>query len=128
MSADILKSISKRLNGTPYCTYYDVPIKKLAEKAKAAGVVIVYGESYDHIIMTGAYEDTFHTEKDVSDSVISSSMRTITAANVKYGITEWSFDTDIPHETFRIVYDDGEVFCNGILFTAEVGEQWKSKY
>lgn len=27
----------------------------------------------------------------------------------------WTYKTDIPHETF-IIYDDGETFCQGIVF------------
>lgn len=30
----------------------------------------------------------------------------------------WSFETDIPHETFEI-FDDGELFCTGIVFSME---------
>ena len=28
----------------------------------------------------------------------------------------WTFQTDIPHETFNIM-EDGEVFCRGIVFS-----------
>ena len=30
----------------------------------------------------------------------------------------WSYKTDIPHETFNI-YEDGELFCVGIVFSVE---------
>ena len=30
----------------------------------------------------------------------------------------WSYETDIPHETFNI-YEDGEVWCVGIVFSVE---------
>lgn len=30
----------------------------------------------------------------------------------------WTFETKIPHETFRI-YEDGELFCIGIVFSVE---------
>jgi len=32
------------------------------------------------------------------------------------GDPRWTFETDIPHETFE-VYEDGEVFCVGIVFS-----------
>lgn len=32
------------------------------------------------------------------------------------GEASWTFDTQIPHENFRI-YDDGELFCIGIVFS-----------
>lgn len=30
----------------------------------------------------------------------------------------WTFETDIPHETFNI-YEDGELFCVGIVFSVD---------
>lgn len=30
----------------------------------------------------------------------------------------WTYETDIPHETFSI-YEDGELFCVGIVFSVE---------
>lgn len=30
----------------------------------------------------------------------------------------WTYKTEIPHDTFEI-FDDGEVFCQGIVFRAE---------
>jgi hypothetical protein len=32
------------------------------------------------------------------------------------GDIAWTFETDIPHATFDI-YDDGEIFCRGIVFS-----------
>lgn len=34
------------------------------------------------------------------------------------GDISWTFKTDIPHATFDI-YEDGEVFCRGIVFSLE---------
>ena len=30
----------------------------------------------------------------------------------------WSYETDIPHETFKI-WEDGELFCIGLVFSIE---------
>ncbi len=30
----------------------------------------------------------------------------------------WTYETDIPHETFEI-YEDGELFCIGIVFSTK---------
>ena len=44
----------------------------------------------------------------------------ITAVRCKNGCYDfaWMFDTDIPHETFRIL-EDGEHFCIGIVFSID---------
>ena len=34
----------------------------------------------------------------------------------------WTFETDIPHETFNI-YEDGELFCVGIVFSVDSLEE-----
>ena len=34
------------------------------------------------------------------------------------GGVSWTFETDIPHETFNI-YENGELFCVGIVFRME---------
>ncbi len=109
---------------------------------KDAGLVAVYGYSDDNVEFrgaidaeVGAYEDTtiYITRDGLLDEpacndaenctcpyfvVVRNAAKTIKAVWHDKGGPCWTFETDIPHETFTIV-EDGEPWCIGIVFSME---------
>ena len=106
---------------------------------KDAGLVAVYGYSDDNVEFSraindevGAYNGT--TVYLTPDGVLQEpdcgqddcpyfarareKAKTIKAVWHDEGGPCWTFETDIPHETFNI-YEDGELFCVGIVFSTE---------
>ena len=122
--------LAKMLDGMNY----KVPLlsKEICEKAKAAGLVVVYGASDDLIEFEGALEDEGDCfeggnvyinqygviqEDDIEDP---SEVRKIRAKwcaeEAENGdIIPWTYETDTPHEAFMI-FDDGNPDCRGIVF------------
>ena len=110
--------------------------------AKNAGLVIVYGYSDDNAEFRGAidYEvgsydgGTVYITKDgILEGPACScaedcecpyftkeleKARTIKVVWHDEGGPCWTFETDIPHEIFTI-FEDGEPFCEGIVFSME---------
>ena len=109
------------------------------QEAKAAGLVVVYGYSDDSVELRGAIDaevgaydggTIFVTpagilEEPACDSAENCECPHFTAAKktaktIKAvwcgGEAAWTFETDIPHETFT-VFEDGEAFCIGIVFS-----------
>ena len=107
--------------------------------AKEAGLVVVYGYSDDNVEFAGsiddevgAYEGTTvyltptgilrEPDCDRDDCPYFAKERekakTIKAVWHNEGGPCWTFETDIPHETFTIV-EDGEPWCIGIVFSME---------
>lgn len=106
--------------------------KEEIRKAKENGFVIVCGASDDLMELRGAIDD----EVDCygGGRVCITKMGVFSAYRQTYGnswidanwcdedardesnnIITWTYETDIPHETFMI-YEDGEPFCRGIVF------------
>lgn len=111
------------------------------QEAKAAGLVVVYGYSDDSVELrgaidaeVGAYDGTTIyigkgglIEDPRCDNAEECTCPYFTAVrdNAKKiaavwcgGEATWTFETDIPHETFTI-FEDGEPFCIGIVFSME---------
>lgn len=113
-----------------------------AQEAKGAGLVVVYGHSDDNVELCGAISDeigaydgatVYLTKAGVLEEPACSSTenctcpyftaarnaaKTIKAVWHDEGGPCWTFETDIPHETFDI-YEDGESWCVGIVFSME---------
>ncbi len=111
-----------------------------ARAAKDAGLVVVYGYSDDNVEFSGAideevgaYEDTtIYLTKDglleepaCNDAenctcpyfeTAKKAAKTITAIWRDGERPSRVFSTDIPHETFTVM-EDGEPFCEGIVFS-----------
>lgn len=133
-----LKEFAKLIDGreNAYNMFGDV-----RNTAKESGFVIVYGASDDLMEIDGAIQD----EADVysgGEVVLArngvfngpdcdcgkmecpyfreavSKAKKIKAVWCGNGKAPWSYETEIPHESFRI-YEDGELFCEGIVFSAE---------
>ncbi len=93
--------------------------------AKENGIVIVYGYSDDNMEFEGALREeigcfnggkAYVTKDEVSFNPNGGAE--IKAVWHNKGDPCWTFETDIPHATFSI-YDDGEVFCVGIVFSLD---------
>ena len=84
----------------------------VADIAKENGLVVVFGASDDLCEIRGAEDD----EIDCFDG----GEATIAGANVKINWCKdghsWTYDKDRPHECFD-VYEDGEKYCRGIVFS-----------
>lgn len=136
------KKLAAQLNGSEY------PLRisnELAEQAKAAGLVIVYGASDDLMEFRGAIYDELYVNDggtalvdaegllpDNADDLETDEERaryyyrkgkakTIEALWAKEGDYSWTYRTAIPHETFEVV-EDGGPYCRGIVFAlADLG-------
>lgn len=121
---------------------YGKEITRLEEqRARELGLVVVYGYSDDNVEFRGAIDSevgawngaTIHITPDgvledpACDSAENCSCPYFSAAKKAAktieavwgaGGVSWTFETDIPHETFNI-YEDGELFCVGIVFSVE---------
>lgn len=126
------KELAEKLTGNEYLEEIS---GELADEAKAAGLVVVFGQSDDLMEFRGAIDDELgaydgttaylnnsglltndcennecpHFEKAKAKAV------TIDALWASEGGYSWTFSTKIPHETFEIV-EDGEPYCRGIVF------------
>lgn len=116
------KQLAARLDGREYLQEITPEEER---EAKSNGLVVVYGYSDDNVELAGAISDeigawkgvVFHVEKDgsyrVEDSDTPNKIRAVWCPE---GTDfAWAFETDIPHEVFRILEDD-EHFCLGIVF------------
>lgn len=107
------------------------------QAAKDAGLVVVYGYSDDNVELCGAIDEEigafdgttiYVTKSGLLDDPGCEDCPHWTAARKEakaiYAVWHdeggpcWTFETDIPHETFNI-YEDGELFCVGIVFSME---------
>lgn len=130
------KEMAMRLNGREYLEEITRDEENLAKENE---LVVVFGYSDDNTEVYGAIREevgtynggmiyltkdgVFEPECGESDcpyykAAIKDS-KTIEAVwgDEKVGAS-WSYKTDIPHETFNI-YEDGELFCVGIIFSLE---------
>lgn len=130
------KELAAQLDGNKY----DNEISKDQEAlASDNGLVVVFGYSDDNVVLCGAIEDdvgafdgtTLHVTRDgvvwTPDcgcdeckyfEVVKRAATEIKAIWHDTGEPCWTFETAIPHETFRI-YEDGELFCIGIVFSVD---------
>ena len=116
------KELAQALNGAQYGNEVT---RAEAQIAKESGLVIVYGYSDDNTEFCGAIEDEIGTFDGgtvflTKDGIVAEGTpgaKSIEAMWCHPGSgAPWYFKTDIPHETFN-VYDDGELFCIGIVFS-----------
>ena len=108
-----------------------------AQDAKAAGLVVVYGYSDDNVELCGAINDEVGAYNGTTvyltpDGILQEpdcgqddcpyfAKEREKAKNIKAvwhdeGGPSWTFETDIPHETFTIM-EDGAPWCIGIVFS-----------
>ena len=124
-----LKELVEKPDGT--VEYRSMP-KDIVKAAAESGIVIVRGYSDDIIEFEGAIRDEaacfgFHGRKAYFNKSRFLEEGSAAAGSIKVfwcGQCEdekrpfeatWEYETDIPHETFRI-YDGEEFYCKGIVF------------
>lgn len=135
------KELASLLNGREFMG----EITPAAERQAAdAGLVVVFGYSDDNMEFRGAIngevdcydggtayvtisgllqDPACDTAEDCTCPYFAATKRaakTIKAVWHDEGGPCWTYETDIPHETFNIYEDeDGELFCVGIVFSVE---------
>lgn len=120
------KDMAKLLNGREYGDEISSAEEVLA---KENGLVVVYGYSDDNMEFAGAIHDEigcydggfcYISREGVFDDLVEkfppNSKRIDAIWCGKDTDAAWTFETDIPHETFKI-YEDGGLFCEGIVFS-----------
>ena len=133
------KELAAVLSGREYGMEID---SSEEQEAKDAGLVVVYGCSDDNVELRGAIDSevgawngttlyitpTGMLEEPTCDNAedctcpyfaaAKKAAKEIKAVWHNPGGPCWTFETDIPHETFTI-FEDGEPFCEGIVFSME---------
>ena len=125
------KELAQKLNG---CEYGNELTREDEQMAKASGLVVVFGYSDDNCEFRGAINDeegcfdggTIYLNKygaiihlDDFPEGYQGKLREIKAVWCDPKVqAAWLYKTDIPHETFH-VYEDGELYCVGIVFRLE---------
>ena len=110
-----------------------------AQAAKDAGLVVVCGYSDDNVELCGAINDEIGAYNGTTVYLTPNGVlqepdcgqddcpyfarerekaKTIKAIWHDKGGPCWTFETDIPHETFTVM-ENGEPFCVGIVFSME---------
>lgn len=129
-----LKEFATQLDGMEYGEIVNIyhNYHGLLDIAKDNGFVVVYGASDDLLEFDGAYRDeaggvfdggivTFDSDgtsddgKEHRNTIKAFWCGQIDGEKVRDYQATWEYETDIPHETFRI-YEEGELFCIGIVF------------
>lgn len=129
--------MARILDGFDYSS--EILSDRLKQEAKDDGIVVVFGCSDDLMELRGAIDDevgcfdggtVYITKKGVlaepdcgCDScpyyeAVQKNAVSIEAVWHNFGEPCWSYETEIPHETFRI-YEGEELFCVGIVFRLE---------
>lgn len=105
------------------------------ELARENGLVVMFGYSDDNVELRGSIDDELPVSESMEIkfffnhgayllegpfcgrcSVVMMMKDHVKRVNVIYEQGTWRFETNIPHETFRIM-EDGELFCTGIVFS-----------
>lgn len=128
--------LAVKLNGREYG---EEITKEECAKAKAAGLVVVFGYSDDNVELRGAIRDEVGAYDGTTIHVTNAGLlkrecddeRCPHFAREKEKATpivarwcapgedfDWTFETAIPHTTFEIM-DGDEKFCRGIIFALE---------
>ena len=120
-----VKEIAEKLNGIAY----GENVREIEAEAKEHGIVIVMGASDDLMEFSGAIEDegscfdggTVYFDLngvsyDGERKKYSIDARWCEGTDEEGNQATWSYETAIPHETFKI-WEDGELYCVGIVFS-----------
>lgn len=130
------EDLAARLTG---CTYPFDLSKEIAQEARSAGLVVVFGASDDLLELRGALDDEVSASNGVTVWLMNDGLfdtnacasycwyfegafqhvreygRSLTALWDPGDGYSWRYETDIPHATFEIV-EEGEPYCRGIVF------------
>lgn len=119
------KEFAQKLNGRRYMEEIS---KEETLAAEENSLVIVFGNSDDLIELRGAIHDEFDAY-DGGDCFVSPDGRS--SGSQEPGFTKisarwnndpklpcWTYETEIPHETFLIL-DEDNAYCEGIVFALD---------
>ena len=133
------KELAEMLSGREVGNEIGGPV---VQWAKESGLVVAYGYSDDNVELCGAINDevdsydggtVYLTETGILESpscecaedcdcpyfdAARKKAKIIKAVWHDKGAPCWTFETDIPHETFTVM-ENGEPFCVGIVFSME---------
>ena len=131
-----MEDLAKKLDG---CKYREIP-QDIAAEAKEKGLVIVSGASDDLMEFDGAVFDELDAWRGLTAYIDADSRAAYSENDYEClygrpaGLRErkfpsieavwddpaagcsWSYKTDIPHATFKMM-DDGELYCIGLVFS-----------
>ena len=126
------------------CEYGSVGSKELFTTMKAAGLVAIHGYSDDVVVLDGAISDEAYPPALLfdrrgllakacdDDRCPHEAARERGAVRVEahWCATEaasWTYSTDLPHATFRVLEDE-DVYCVGLVISLEdVARAWDAK-
>lgn len=137
-----LKEITERI-GT--LDYPQEPSDEICELAKSNDIVIIFGASDDLMEFRGATDDevscyegvevhinrhglvkkpdcdcewaeNWFDEQTKESKVVNAFWCKKGTENGKGDVISWTYETEIPHETFDIM-EDGGIYCTGIVFS-----------
>ncbi|MDR0919414.1 MAG: hypothetical protein LBM93_09255 [Oscillospiraceae bacterium] len=127
-----VKEAAEMLNGRQYLSEISVDEKEILRQNR---LVAVFGQSDDLVVFEGAVEDDFDcfggSEVYVNEQGVyvdvedTEDYRKIVTKWAEEGYS-WSYETDIPHETFEIFEDDSK-YCKGIVFSLNDLQNKKSQ-
>ena len=130
-----IQDVAKRMDGREYGG--ELPANEALE-LKAAGIVVVYGQSDDLCEFAGAISNDIDCTANRAIYLDRNGLACSVEVAEQLGVRgwerykvcaakiqaewcktpdgpSWTYGTAIPHETFRIM-EDGEVYCVGIVF------------
>lgn len=128
------KELATQIDGRQYLSELT---KEEEREAAKSNLVVVYGRSDDLMDFAGAIDDevdcydggtAYITENGVLAppdcgegecpyyKLALNATKAITAVWNDGSGASWTYKTDIPHETFKVL-DDGELYCVGIVFS-----------
>lgn len=128
-----VKKWAEKLDGREYGSELtDIEKKEL----KALGLVVVFGASDDLCEFRGAIDDEvgcfnggdiyinaeglIANNMDMFDDFVPENSPEFALIKMCWGLRgySWFCETDIPHESFKIL-DDGDPYCRGIIFSVD---------
>ena len=131
---EVLKALAKELSNTPDSdtAYWFDLTQSQKEFCKNHDIVVVYGYSDDNVEFDGAIRKEVDAWEGAEIYVDANGPIESCECECKYSRAvlkkakkieafwcldgwNWSFKTDIPHETFEF-YSDGDPYCKGIVF------------
>lgn len=127
-----IKEFAESISGKEYA--YPQFTKEEIETAKENGFVIVCGASDDLMEFDGAIRDEGYCfdggevwfsresvcqEDEGRGEIYPNCINAVWDGDTENGhLVPWSYETDIPHETY-IIYEDGAPYCRGIVFSID---------
>ena len=127
---DFLKFVANKFNGR---NYGDEITMDECNEFRELGIVVVFGYSDDNTEFRGAIHNEVGTYEGGEIFLNSDGLFEDCECECKWSVLEklkcksinalwceqdhipWTYDTDIPHETFNVL-EDGEIYCRGIVF------------